>query len=216
MLKGETESLLIATQNKVIRTNYVKSKTDKTQQNSKCWFWGYRDETINHIISECNRLAQKENKTRYEWLGKVIHWDLYKILKFDHTNKWYIPYPESILENTKDIKIDHLISVIDQIKGNLNNRLCHPSWSLSKIKRKQKDTLISRHFKRTKEKKKQLTMKVIMIPIIIEAHGTIFQGTGTGRLRNKRKIKEHPNYIIIKISEYTEKRSVVSRRFFVT
>ena len=35
-LKRETESLLIAEQNKAIKTNYVKAKIDKTQQNSKC------------------------------------------------------------------------------------------------------------------------------------------------------------------------------------
>ena len=35
-LKRETESLLKATQNNAIRTNYVKTKIDKLQQNSKC------------------------------------------------------------------------------------------------------------------------------------------------------------------------------------
>ena len=34
-LKRETESILIATQNNAIRTNYIKVKIDKTQQNSK-------------------------------------------------------------------------------------------------------------------------------------------------------------------------------------
>ena len=34
-LKKETESLLIAVQNHVIRTNYVKSKIDNVQKNSK-------------------------------------------------------------------------------------------------------------------------------------------------------------------------------------
>ena len=43
------------------------------QQNSKCGLCGDGDETINHIISECNKLAQKEYKTRHDWVGKVIH-----------------------------------------------------------------------------------------------------------------------------------------------
>ena len=34
-LKTETESLLIAAQNSAIRTNYIKARIDKTQQNSK-------------------------------------------------------------------------------------------------------------------------------------------------------------------------------------
>ena len=51
--KRETESLLIATQNNAIGTNHIKTRVDKTEQNSKCRLCGNRDETINHIISEC-------------------------------------------------------------------------------------------------------------------------------------------------------------------
>ena len=34
--KGETESLLIAVQNNAERTNHIKARIDKMQQNSKC------------------------------------------------------------------------------------------------------------------------------------------------------------------------------------
>ena len=62
-------------------------RIDKTQQNSKCRLCGDRDETINHIISECSKLARKEYKTRHNLVGKVIHRDMCKKFKFDHTNK---------------------------------------------------------------------------------------------------------------------------------
>ena len=83
----ETESLLIAAQNNAIRTNHIKARIEKTQQNIKCRLCGNRNETINHIISECNKLAQKEYKARHDRLGKGIHWELYKKSKFDHTKK---------------------------------------------------------------------------------------------------------------------------------
>ena len=38
-------------------------------------------------------------QTRHDWVGKVIHWDICKKFKFDHTNKWYIHNPASVLEN---------------------------------------------------------------------------------------------------------------------
>ena len=69
------------------------------QQNSKCRLCGNRDETINHIISKCSKLAQNEFKTRHDWVGKGIHWELYKKSEFHHTNKWYMHNPESVLEN---------------------------------------------------------------------------------------------------------------------
>ena len=59
-LARETESLLITAQNNAIRTNYNKAKIDNTQQNSKCRLSGGKDVTVNYIISECNKLAQKD------------------------------------------------------------------------------------------------------------------------------------------------------------
>ena len=46
-----------------------------------------RDEIANHIISECNKRTQKECKTRNDWVGKVIHLELSKRLKFDNVEK---------------------------------------------------------------------------------------------------------------------------------
>ena len=43
------------------------------------------DETINHIISECSKLAQ-EYKTGHNWVDMVIHWEMRKKFKWDHTN----------------------------------------------------------------------------------------------------------------------------------
>ena len=82
-LKRGTESLLIAAQDNAIRTNHIKARIDKMQQNSKCRLCGDRDETINHIISECSKLAQKEYK-QGDPLENVQEF------RFDHTNKCYV------------------------------------------------------------------------------------------------------------------------------
>ena len=65
----ETECLLITSQNNAIRTNHIKVRIDKTQQNSRCRLCGDRDETINQIKSECSKLAEKEYKIRHDWIG---------------------------------------------------------------------------------------------------------------------------------------------------
>ena len=77
----------------------IKSRIDKTQQNSRCWLCDGRDETISHIISEYSKLAQKEYITRHDWMGKVIYREFFKQLKFDHMNKWYMHNLASVLEN---------------------------------------------------------------------------------------------------------------------
>ena len=115
--KRETESLLIAAQNNAIRTNHIKARIDKTQQNSKCRLYSDRHETINHVISECSKLAQKEYKARHNCVGNGIHWKMRKKFKFDHANKWYMHNPAPVLENDTqkllwdfDILTDHRIS----------------------------------------------------------------------------------------------------------
>ena len=114
-MKLNTE--LIVEQDNAIWTNHIKARTDKTQQNSKCRLCGDRDETINHIISECSKLAQKEYKVIHDWVGRVIHWEMCKKFKFDHTNKWYMHNPAPVLENDThkliwdfNMQTDHLIS----------------------------------------------------------------------------------------------------------
>ena len=113
----------MAAQNSAIRTHHIKARIDKTQENSKCRLYGDRDETINHIISECSKLAQKEYKARHDWVGKVIHREICKKFKSDHANKWYMYNPEPVLENDThklpwdfDIQTDHLIPADHRIK----------------------------------------------------------------------------------------------------
>ena len=113
----KTESLLKAAQDDAVRTNHTKARIDKTKQNSKWRLCGDRDENINHVISEYSKLAQNEYKTRHDWVDKVIHWEMCKKFKFDHTNKWYMHNPAPVLEKDThkllwdfEIHMDHLIS----------------------------------------------------------------------------------------------------------
>ena len=76
----------MAAQNSAIRTNRIKERIDKTQQNSKCKICCDRDEIINPIISECRKLAQKQDKARHDWVGKVIHWEMCKKFKLTYAD----------------------------------------------------------------------------------------------------------------------------------
>ena len=143
--KREIESLRIATENNAIRTNHIKASIDKTQQNCKCRQCGDRDETINHMIRECCNLTRKEYKPRYDWVGKVIHWEMCKKFIFDHTNKWFMQIPALVLENiTHPMGFWHTHGSPNfrqktrpnnnqQNKENLQNcRLCCPGWPQNK------------------------------------------------------------------------------------
>ena len=49
---------------------------------------GDSNETMNHMISEFSKLAQKEYKTRHDLVGKMIYWGLCKKSKFAQMNEW--------------------------------------------------------------------------------------------------------------------------------
>ena len=80
--KRETESLIVAAQNQSIRTNLVKAKIDKSQGDFLCRVCRKVDESIDHIVSGCSKLAQKEYKRRHDNLGKIIHWKLSRKCNF--------------------------------------------------------------------------------------------------------------------------------------
>ena len=61
-LKRETESLIVAAQNQSIRINLVKARIDKSQEDSLCRMCRKVDESIDHIVSVCSKLGQKEYK----------------------------------------------------------------------------------------------------------------------------------------------------------
>ena len=71
--------------------------------------------------------------TRDKWLGKVIDLELSKRLKFDHTDKWYMPKLGSVQENEIhkilrdfEIQIDHhiLARKLDVVLTN-KKKPCH-------------------------------------------------------------------------------------------
>ena len=74
-MKRETECVIVAAQNQSIRKNLVKAKIDKSQGDSLCRVCRKVDESIDHIVSGCSKLAQ-EYKRRHDNLGKIVHWKL--------------------------------------------------------------------------------------------------------------------------------------------
>ena len=86
--KGE-ESLIVAAQNQSIRTNLVKAQIDKSQGDSLCRVCRKVDESIDHIVSGCSKLAQKEYKRRHDNLGKIVYWKLARKCNFEAGDKWY-------------------------------------------------------------------------------------------------------------------------------
>ena len=176
-------------------------------------------------------MAQKEYQTRYGWVGKVIHWELCMKLKFDLTNKWYIPNTTSFLENDThkllwdfDIQTDHLtearrpdLIIINKKK----KRTCKivdfavPVDHRIELKENEKK---DRYIEHTRELKKTVEHEsdnyTSCNRYFCYSHQKIIKGTrGLG---NNRTNVDHPNYYIIENSQNTEKSPGDLRRVNVT
>ena len=65
--------MTVASQNQSIRTNLVKAKIDKSEKDILCMLCKKADESIDHVVSGCNKLAQKKYKRSHVKLGKIVH-----------------------------------------------------------------------------------------------------------------------------------------------
>ena len=79
----------------------MKTKIDKSHNDPLCRMCKKADETINHVVSECSKLAQKEYKRRHDNVARALHWDLCKKYGFQHHEKWYKHEPVDVLENNE-------------------------------------------------------------------------------------------------------------------
>ena len=77
---------------------------------------GRADETINHLLSECCKMVQKEYKRGHDWMEKIIHWDVCKKNKIQVEEKWYEHEPAPVTENEEckilwdfNVQTDHVI-----------------------------------------------------------------------------------------------------------
>ena len=142
-----------------------------------------------HIISECSKLVEKEYKTRHDWVGKVIHWELCKKFKFDHMNKYYMHNPQSALEKEMnkflwdfEIQTDRQISARrpDQQKKKRTCRIVDFAAPADHRVKLKEGGNRDKYLDLARELKKLWNMTVTVIPIVVGALGTIPKGLVKG------------------------------------
>ena len=76
--KKETKCFLVAAQDQALRTNAIKAKIDKITKDSKCRLCKENDETVDHLINSCSKIAQTDYKERHNKVASMLHWNLCK------------------------------------------------------------------------------------------------------------------------------------------
>ena len=76
-LEKETEGPIIAAQGQSLRTSVRRARIEKAINVSPmCRMCSAAEETVFHLVSECNVMAQNGYKGRHDTVTKIIHWDM--------------------------------------------------------------------------------------------------------------------------------------------
>ena len=76
--------------------------TKRREQNErKCKMCEKAEESVNHVLSECSKLAQKEYKCRPDWFGTKIPWKICRKYGIEVKEKWHEHKLEEPMENNK-------------------------------------------------------------------------------------------------------------------
>ncbi|XP_072176148.1 uncharacterized protein [Diadema setosum] len=183
-LKKETEGLIIAAHEQALSTNALKAKIQKRDVDATCRICRERDETVQHIVCGCSKLAQKEYKRRHDKLAQVLHWELCRKHEIPCESKWYMHEPQKVSENDKvkilwdfDVQTDNVIQHRrpDIIVVERARQMCTivdvavPGDSRVAEKEKEK---IEKYQDLARELRCLWNMRTKVIPIVVGALGT--------------------------------------------
>ena len=125
--------------------------------------------------------AQRKYKRRHDWVGKKIHWDIYRKIRFDVNEKWYKHEQEKVVEGDSwkilcdvTIQTDHVIEarrpnmvIIDKTNNEcIIIRFAFDSEIEERIRDKMKG-----YNDLKRELKKILDMSAKLIPVVVGALG---------------------------------------------
>ena len=100
-LKKETKGFIMAAQDQALRTNAIKTKIDKTANDIKCRLCKEKEETVDHLISACSKIAQTDYKDRHNKVASLLHCNLCKKYHLPAADKWWKHKIEKVLQNNE-------------------------------------------------------------------------------------------------------------------
>ncbi|WP_411028253.1 hypothetical protein, partial [Salmonella sp. s60131] len=76
-----------------------KARIEKSAEYPTCRLCKEADETINHILSCCKKIAQTDYKQRHNVVAQMVHWNLCQNYHLPVAKNWWDHKPEKVIEN---------------------------------------------------------------------------------------------------------------------
>ena len=182
-----TEAMIFAAQDQALRTNWYRAIIAKNPDTSPlCRICREHNESVEHILNHCQKLANSEYKQRHDRVAAAIHWGMCIDSGFEISTSWFLHYAEKVLENDRyKILWDFLIQCDRTIQA------CKPDLVLVDKRNKEaiivdvavpKDRLVADREVEKVQKYQELRReiqriwglsKVSVVPIVIGALGGV-------------------------------------------
>jgi hypothetical protein len=117
----------MAAQDQAIRTNAIKAKTSS---DSKCRLCKVKDETIDHLVSSCSKIAQTDYKERHNKVASMLQWNLCRKYNLPTADKWWEHKVDKVLQK-EDVKI------LWDFKIQTDKHLAHNIPDITVVEKKQ-------------------------------------------------------------------------------
>ena len=183
-VKGETEALIVAAQDQALRTRYFDKNILHAPIDGKCRLCRTNWETIDHVVSGCSVLAQKEYIHRHDRICTYLHYSILKHFGFSVPDKWYTHVPAAVTQigeitvlYNEQVHTDRTIPANkpDIIVRNNTQRTCQiievaVPMDINVEKKEVEKNL--KYVDLSIEISRMWQMKVEIIPIVIGALGT--------------------------------------------
>ena len=148
---------------------------------------GERGETVQHIICECKKLAQREYKRRHDTVAKLVHWKLCEKHNLERKEKWYEHCPKGAVEDDVKLIWDINIQCNDIIEARRPGLILVDKKAKSCIitdvaipgdcRIREKEIEKIEKYQNLKRKLKRLwLLKVEVVPVVVGALGCISKG----------------------------------------
>ena len=98
-LDKRTEAFVCAAQENALKTRCYNATILHQEGDVKCRMCGKSAETVGHVMSACDKLAQRDYKRRHDRMGLRIYWELCGKYGIKRTERWFEETPDAIRVN---------------------------------------------------------------------------------------------------------------------
>ena len=101
-----------------------------TANDSKCRLCKEKEETVDHLVSTCSKIAQTDYKERHNKVASMLHWNLCKKYHLPAADKWWEHKIEKVLQNNE-------AKILWDFKIQTDKHLAHNIPDITVVEKKQ-------------------------------------------------------------------------------